>query len=55
MYPPNTPSRLGPSYILTMLQQACCMLTHNSVKPLSSCPLYSDYWYRYRYSVSVKV
>ena len=32
MYRPNTPSRIGLSYILTMLQQACCVLTHNSLK-----------------------
>jgi len=48
---PNNPSRLGPSYILTMLQQACCVLTHNSVKPLPlrSCSLCRHYWYRYRW------
>jgi len=47
--------QLRPSYILTMLQQACCVLTHNSVKPLLSCPLCRHYWYRYRWRSKVSV
>ena len=63
MYRPNTPSHLGPSYILTMLQQACCMLRliawnhfrHARCAVTTGIGIGTRYRYRWRSKVLVSV